>query len=215
MLSMNALLRIGGGVFLATCFVTQWTFAQTLQDPRPPFADVEKVIREQFKPTYKFHRGDLIVRSQVTAALKAIEAIGWSVPEQEKLMELVLPDSDFLVQQLKTPKGKQLYQQVAGLPGAIDMLDHLRHMKGGQKTFEVLVQKSRGTDKIIRDMVTTSGGRRLARDITKYENGKDFTKPTHRIYRVQELIAALHDVYQKEDISKIPPKKKAPKQSVR
>ena len=107
----------------------------------------------------------------------------------------MLDGNDFLVRQLKSPKGRQLYNRVAGLPGALDRLDRMRQMPNGKKTLDVFVQKTPGNADVTKTILTTKRGQRFARDIAKYSDGKDFNKPTHRIYRVNELLTALKEAY--------------------
>ncbi len=169
----------------------------------PPFSEVEQLVREHFAPSYTFKEGDLLTKSDVAPVLGSLATIGWRIPDPKLILDRVLGDDDYLVRQLRSPKGRQLYGKVSQYPGAIDRLDRMREMQGGQKTLEVFVQKTRGNADVMTTILTTKRGQRFANDIAKFNNGKDFNKPTERIYRVSELLPALRELYD-EQLAKTP-----------
>ena len=180
---------------LALVLTTSSVYAAT---ELPPFSDVEQLVKKHFAPTYKFKEGDLITKSDVSPFLAQLPSIGWHLPKPERILDRVLDDNDYLVRQLKSPKGRQLFQRTAKYPGALDRLDRMREMHGGNKTLDVFVQKTPGNADVLTTILTTKRGQRFANDIAKYNNGKDFNEPTERIYRVQELVPALKQIYDEQ-----------------
>ncbi|MEM8681009.1 MAG: hypothetical protein AAGF97_16820 [Planctomycetota bacterium] len=161
----------------------------------PTFEEVEAYVESQFPTTVNYKPGDLITKSEVAPVLSGLSSIGWNVQRPDLILDLVLDDNDYLVKELRTRKGKKLYDKVAKYPGVLSHLDRMRDMHGGKKTLEVFVQKTPNNADIIKTLVTTKRGKRFAKDVAKYPNGKDFNKPTDRIYRVQELLISLRKLY--------------------
>ena len=163
-----------------------------------PFSEIQKAVEEHFKPTRDFQPGDLITRSDVQAVLGTLASIGWNVPRQDEIVEMALPDDDFLVEQLRSKKGKKVFDRVAKYPGALDKLDRMRQMPKGEATFTTWVQKTKHSAKLFEEILTTPGGQRLLADAGKLNGSKDLNKPTGRIYRVAELLTVLNAAYQDE-----------------
>ena len=174
------------------------TSAVHAQAVLPPFAEVERVVLTHFAPSYDFKEGDLITKSDVQPVLAALASIGWQLPHPELILNRVLDDNDFLVKQLKSSKGRRLYDRVAKYPGALDRLDRMREMHGGNKTLEVFVQKTPNNYDLMKTITTTKRGQRFAKDIAKFDDGSKFNTPTGRIYRVSELLPALKQLYDRQ-----------------
>jgi hypothetical protein len=174
----------------------------------PPFAKVEAVIANHFAKLSRYAslpdaerrlvRGDLITRGMVTPIFPQLEQIGWTVADRDRILERILPDNDFLVAQLSTPKGQAFWRQIRDYPQGIDRLDRMRQMPHGETTVSTFINKMPNGYTWIQAMTSTEGGERLAHDIARYQAGADFNKPTERIYVEEDLIAALFQSYQAE-----------------
>ena len=164
----------------------------------PPFDTIRNAVEEHFAAKRDYRPGDLITQSDVQAALSAVAQVGWNVPKQKELLELTLADDDFLVQELRTKDGKKIFDRVAKFPGALDKLDRIREMPKGKYAFKTLIHKTHNSVQLIEEITTTPQGARFAQDIAKFDSSADFNKPTGRIYRVNELLAALEFIYKAE-----------------
>lgn len=161
---------------------------------RPPFAKVEAAVRKSFDAQRDREPNDLITQSEVALALQQVEKTGWRLEEPELLLERVLPDSDYLVQQLRTRHGRRFMKQVGGRPLMYDQLDRVARVPGGQalvrdlpKLPDAAVQATQ-----LEQFLPKIGSGRARRV-------KDFNKPTGRIYTVDQLIGTLRKIY--DDVS--------------
>jgi hypothetical protein len=119
---------------------------------------------------------------------------GLTIQDPESILDRILPDNDILVQQLHTKKGRAFWQKIQQLPGGIDRLDRLARMPQGQANVRDLIQKIPDGDKWIEGMTTTRRGRRMGERLSKSKSGRNFNKPTKRIYTAEELADELCSV---------------------
>src|SRR4051794_11029583 len=73
------------------------------EDPWPSFEQVKIVADQHFSAIKARQPNDLISQGDVQGLFEQIEKLGWDVADKKALVENVLPDSHFLVQQLRTP----------------------------------------------------------------------------------------------------------------
>src|SRR5262249_15161118 len=100
---------------------------------RPDFKTVAQATVGYFRTIPDFQRGDLISQQQVTGVLDAINGLGWSVPDRDKLVARALPDGSFLLQQSATSDGKKFMRKVAAQRGGYSYLDQLSRISDGEK----------------------------------------------------------------------------------
>ena len=162
--------------------------------PRPEFAKVAQSVADYFRSLPDQQETDLLSQRQVRAALARVVAVGWQVPEQDKIASRALADNSFIVRELSTPEGRKFMRKLALQPGTYARLDRLSTLQNGQETIHSLIQKKQGED-LITYLATTSGGKNLGRMMAGTKGGVDLNKPTDRIYTAEDLLTALKQVY--------------------
>jgi hypothetical protein len=175
------------GMFLASTAVAD-------VPPRPEFAKVAQAVGQYFDSQPDQQRSDLICQRQVRAALAQVDAAGWKVPDQNKLLAKVLADNSFIIRELSTPAGRKFMRKLAQHVGTYSRLDQLSTLQNGQETIRSLIQTPQGDD-FITYLATTSGGKTLGKMMAGTQGGVDLNKPTGRIYTSDELLIALKQVY--------------------
>ncbi|MCO6457986.1 MAG: hypothetical protein J5I93_22000 [Pirellulaceae bacterium] len=161
-------------------------------DPgRPPFSEIEAAVRQSFAGEGPRQANDIISRGQVARALKQVEQTGWIVPESEQLLRRVLADDDLLVRSLRTRDGRRLMSRVGGQRLMYDQLDRVAREPGGAA--------------LVRDLPRLPDAhlqaQHLEQFLPKIGSGRarrvpDFDRPTGHIYTVDQLLAALRELYQ-------------------
>jgi hypothetical protein len=162
--------------------------------PRPEFAKVAQAVGQYFESQPDQQRSDLICQRQVRAALAQVDAAGWKVPDQDKLLGRVLADNSFIVRELSTPEGRKFMRRLAQRAGTYSRLDQLSTLQNGQSTIRHLIETKQGDD-FITYLATTSGGKNLGKMMAGTQGGVDLNKPTGRIYTSDELLVALKQIY--------------------
>jgi hypothetical protein len=160
------------------------------QAGRPDLGTVTQAIERWFDAQDDYEPGDLITRSQVKTVLAKLADAGAAVPSSEKIAELALDDSSFIVRELSTTSGRKFMRNLAKDPGAFARLDRLTKVSGGEKLIRDLA-RDKGGDKLI-EYMATKGGRSMMSDVP---GATDFNKPTGRIYTVDDLIAAVESAW--------------------
>jgi hypothetical protein len=162
----------------------------------PPFSVIEQIVRRHFADK---HYGDktLISQGDVAPLFPRFVKAGWQVADRDQIIGDVLPDNDFMVQQLRTPQGRAFAAQIARYPEGYDRADRLRLLPRGERFLSDMV---RGPDgyKLIQYMDMTPGGQYLGVQLSRIPEGRDFNKPTGRIYTCPQLIQRLRQSYQAE-----------------
>ncbi|MCA9217881.1 MAG: hypothetical protein KDB27_32650 [Planctomycetales bacterium] len=159
------------------------------------FKDVETIVSAHFQSIKDFERGDLITQSQVQQLFARLHQFGWQVADQKEITDSVLGDGDFLVKTFKTPKGRTFLKTISGYKDGIDRVDRMSRMPNGQKNVADLVYKiPNGTD-WIKSMTSQKNGQQLSRRMAQTRHGKDFNKPTGKIYQLDKLVKRLSESY--------------------
>jgi hypothetical protein len=161
----------------------------------PAWPGVDQAVVSYFEALPGYQPGALIVRSEVRALLRRLEQMGWRVAEGKEILALVPGDGEFLATALRTPGGRKFMSRVAQYPDGYDRLDRLSRLPRGQRMVQDLI---RGPDgyKLIEYMTTTPGGFNLGSQLANAPDGRDFNKPTGRIYTVKMLRQRLYASYQ-------------------
>lgn len=156
----------------------------------PPMSEITATVANYFDEQTNYKPGDLINREQVEPLLDNLQEFGLPLPDKKEILADVMAKADYLVRQLSTPAGIKFMRQIARFPNAFDRVDRLSHLPRGQQTVEDLI---RGPDgyKMIEYMTTAAGGKELGRMLSNSPNGRNFNKPTGRIYTVDILLERL------------------------
>ena len=176
-------------------FATLTVLAHAADQRRLPSLDrVEETVERFFEGQRGYGPGEIISQSQVQDLFVELRRIGWIVPRQDEILELVPEDSELLVRELRTPDGRKFSRQISRYPGAYDRLDRLVRMPTGKSMLERLVKGPDGY-KLLQYMTTAPGGNELGRMLSGTPTGRDFNKPTGRIYTAAGLLEALRTRY--------------------
>ena len=166
------------------------------QKKPPTFKQVETIVNRHFEKLPGFNFKGIINASQVEPIFVELDKAGWKIngKDRKSLLDRVLPESSFLVEQLSTKQGEKFAAQIYNYPMGFDRLDRLSRMPQGKSTVGRLI---RGPDgyKMIQYMTTAPGGRNMGRMLSDSPTGGNFNKPTGRIYTVKMLLDALKRCY--------------------
>jgi hypothetical protein len=176
--------------------------AKTVEDksavkPLPTFDVVTKQVQELLALEPEYQAGDLLTASKVERILAKLDQIHWKVADRREIIKLVLSDSDWLARRLAISDAKQFMRQVGAMPGGYDRVDRIRGMVGGEYQIADFIQSPEGF-KMIEYMTTTQEGKNLGELVSEGVNGRDFNKPTGRIYTERDLLKRLQTSYDAE-----------------
>lgn len=188
------LLSIRSVLCLALLLATSLCTSAAEKRKMPSFDQVTMTVEEFFGRESNFKPGDIISRSQVQRLLDDLQRGGWKVPHGEELLDRIPDDSELLVRELRTRDGRKFARQIARYPQAYDRLDRLVRMPTGKSILHRLVKGPDGY-KLLMYMTTAPGGDELGRMLSNSASGRDFNKPTGRIYTSIGLIDALRPLY--------------------
>lgn len=165
------------------------------EPPLPAFDIVERIVNDRISER-KLDRGDIISQGDVKPVFSKFAAAGWKVADEQEIMGSILPDTDFLVGQLRSPQGRQLAHQLAPMPGGFDRADRLRRLIRGEKYLADMV---RGPDgyKLFQYMTETTWGANLGNMLSQDPGGKGFNSRTGTLYTSADLLKRLRQSYDK------------------
>ncbi|MCG8584499.1 MAG: hypothetical protein MI757_07300 [Pirellulales bacterium] len=154
------------------------------------FAEVQQIVARHFSAIKGYQPGDLITRGQVADLFKQLELYGWKVADKNAILGQVLAESEFVARSLRTDQGKQFMRQIKGYPEGFDRLDRIARMPQGRGNVSQMIKMPGGYE-MIQAMTTTHRGKVLGQRLSNAPQGKDFNKPTGRIYNEAALVARL------------------------
>lgn len=169
------------------------SLATAADDTLPPFATVEALVRRDIASIPGHERGDLICQGETVNLYDQIKHLGWWVPDARQIQKDILPDTNFLVQRLRTPEGRKLVRLIPNKGEAYNGLDRLSDLPTGKHTI-VEMMRDPASDKWLAYLLSKHGGAELSKLMTKNEP-VDFVKPTGKIYTVDQLVERLEKSY--------------------
>ncbi len=178
------------------CWAIPATDAEARGKRLPDFPLIEQTVVRHFKGLSTYQPDGLISRGDVQPIFKELETIGWKVAERKEILDRVLPDNDYIVKLLRTSRGKWFASKICKYPHGYDRFDRMARMPYGKNACLRLVHHPKGYI-MIRYMTEASGGQILGTYLSNCQTGRDFNKPTGRIYTVKALIAELKKSYEK------------------
>lgn len=182
----------------ATAWGTAGAPATADDSPRPSLPDVQRTVQQYFAAMPDYRPGDIITQSQVRPLLARLKQSGWQLSDGKQILERVPTESEFLVRHLRTSKGLQFMRQIGTIPDTYDRLQRMSRLPRGKLTVSQLIQRpGRGSD-VIKYLTTHERGIKASRQMSRKPVGKDFHKPTGRIYTEQMLLGQLRESYQSE-----------------
>jgi len=158
----------------------------------PEFSVFTTELSAYFAGLPKYHAGDILSKTDVSGAFKVLKNLGWEVDDRKKIMAQILDDNAYMVKQLRSKKGRILMRDFSQYPHAYDRLDRFLQLPHGKKFFQGLLN---GPDayKMFEYMTTSQGGENLGIQISHAKKGRDFNKPTGRIYTAKALLERLSE----------------------
>ncbi len=159
-------------------------------------AKVEKFVTKFFSNVPGYEEGDLITKSQAEALLKLMSKQGWVLKsdDREAIMERVLDDNSFMIQQLTSPRGRKFLNRIRNLPGGIDRVERIAEMPKGKRDVNALIYKVPDGHKWIEALTVPKNGVRLNQNFKRSAHGSKMYKETNRIYFATQLIQELASV---------------------
>jgi hypothetical protein len=180
--------------------------------PLPKFDDVKAAVVDHLKGLKDYRPEDILTVGDVAPLFPKLDGMGWKVADQKKILELLLPDADPMVKQLRTPKGRPFMRNVAKMRLGYDRLDRIRQMPYGQFRVREFIDNPKGAD-MIEYMTSTPNGKNLGKQLTNATNGQDFNKPTGKIYAESALLDRLKASYDAEAAKREPKSAKPAKRA--
>lgn len=162
--------------------------------PLPPLSQVEEVTLRHFALLLDYRPGDVIAQSEVEPLFAQLRLHGWTVMDGKAILQQVPADSDFVIRELHSPRGREFMHRISGYPNAYDRLDRLSRLPRGRQTVRDLI-RTKGGHEMIEYMTTAPGGTGLGKMLSKAPKGADFNKPTGRIYTVEMLLNRMKESY--------------------
>lgn len=190
---MNLSRRLFLSLSLATLVSLPAAAAQPLDKKAKPLPSWEKVsqsVDAYFAKDKARQPLDVISQSQVKPLFAELAKMNWNVKEQEAILAAVPADNSFLMKQLRSKDGQKFMRDFSKYPGGYDSLDRLLKLPHGKDTIRRLIKGPDGY-KLIEYMDMTEGGTNLEKQLSNAPKGRNFTKPTGRIYTVNSLKAVL------------------------
>jgi hypothetical protein len=160
----------------------------------PPLSQVREIVLRHFAMLPDYQPGDIIARSEVAPLFAQLELLGWTVSDRRVILKKVPAGNDYLIQKLRTRRGRKFMRRIADYPSAYDRLDRLSWLPRGRQTVHDLIHGTGGHE-MIKYLTTASGGTELGKMLSKTPKGTDFNKPTGRIYTAKMLLARLEKSY--------------------
>src|SRR5690348_15129830 len=172
--------------------------ARTKPRALPKFDAVKAVVERQLRTSRRYQAGDVLSRGTVEPIFGQLANLGWKVSDRKAIVEQLLPDDYYLVRALRSPTNSEFMRQVGQVQNGYgyDRLDRLSRMGDGEIIVSRLMQEPGGWN-LIDIMSETREGPGMAEAFSMGLGGKDFTKPTGRIYTEQQLLARLKQSYDK------------------
>ncbi len=173
----------------ATCHLGRAAAAK--EGPLPRFDQVEKTVERYFAAKRDYRPGDILTRSDVEPLFGQLQRLGWTVADRKEILGQVPTDGEFLVRQLRSRRGREFMRQIGPHPDTYDRLQRLSRMPHGKRTVSRLIQQpGKGSD-VIKYLAGNPDGIRASKQMSKKVTGKNFHKPTGRIYTEKMLLERL------------------------
>ena len=154
------------------------------------FGAIERIVDQHFADNSDYDKGDIISRSQVKLLVKKLRIAGWYVSPEYGIIKSVLPDTNYLVRQLRSSAGERFMSSVSDFPIVFDRLDRLVAYAEGRQLVRGLLQGKAGED-VRRHLTAADGGKQLIKKLSRVPQDLDLDKPTGRIYTEAALIKRL------------------------
>ncbi len=171
--------------------------AEASENKFPSFVTVKKLVEKTLSSDRHYRSGDLLSQSQTAGVLAQLKSSGWEVTQSRELLARVPSDEEFLVRELRTPKGLVMMRQIAGLKDGFDRIDRLSRIPNGPQLIAQLIEGPDGY-KLIAYLTETRGGKELGQMLDRTPSEGNFNEPTGRIYTEKQLLAELQRLHTAE-----------------
>ena len=163
----------------------------------PTFKAVKASVQKSLRQRRGYRSGDILSQGDVDRVMKALDRIGWKVTDRKAMRAQTLTDGDYIVRELRSPRGVPFMRKLSGNTANYDRLDRLRRLKYGNRRIREFINNPGGYT-MIQYMTTTPGGKNLGIQLGRTPGGKNFNKTTNRIYSEKQLLKRLEQSYSAE-----------------
>lgn len=192
-------LRMASTVLLLALSANLARAADAKKLPKLPKFDIVKAtVHREIARHPGYRNNDIITREWVAQALDAVEKqTGWKIEDRNAITAIVLPNRDYMVQQLRTRKGTTFMRHFSGTPEAFDRLDRLRRLPMGRRRIPELMNNAGGYTLVLY-LAQTPSGHNMGLYLDQLRGVKNFNKPTGRLYTEKQLVDRLQKSYRQE-----------------
>lgn len=160
----------------------------------PAWGVVEATVAEHLATLPDYRNGDLLSQSQVAPIFTTLAERGWVVADRARILASVLPDDNYLVQELRTPSGVKFMRKIASYPQAYDEIDQLSRLPKGDLMVKDFLRFGYSDRTFINKLGPSPAMyARLVPDERRQgvPTPEDLEQPTGRIYTAAQLGARL------------------------
>jgi hypothetical protein len=199
MIRFNRLLAKWSSLLVVTLASTTASVASGVDEPAaaPKWEQIAQVVNRALNSRADYKPGDLLAKSDVQNVLARLKTLGWQPADAAAIVALVPGDDEFMVKQLRGKNGANFMRHVAKYPNGYDRVDRLIRLPRGETITADLVLNPGGYQ-MIEYMATSSGGTEMGKMLSETADGKNFNRPTGRIYTAEQLTAALNKSFEGE-----------------
>ena len=206
---------------LIGCALIVWqstAFAGVLDKRKPEnqiesAGQVKQIIAKHFQSIKGYQSGDLISSSQVEELFGRFERLGWTVEAKSDILARVVKSGSFLDTTMNSAKGKKFFRQVNQSKNGADRLERMLALKNGRSSIRQLVYEIPNGADYVKALATSRHGKVVDRGVNRSSAaGKNFSKPTGKIYIEEALTEELVTLFEQRPKPKKSSKKRRKKQ---
>lgn len=174
---------------LLLSFTSQFSIAE--EEKIESERELAVIVKKHFANLANFRTGDLVTAGDVKPLLQELSSEGWDVPESGTLIARLVPSGSYLDRTFSTRKGRKFFREISRVPGGIDRVERMSKLKAGKGSIGQLVNSAPFGSDFIAQMATTKVGRNMGKRAGNTRDGKNFNKPTGKIYTEEALMKEL------------------------
>ncbi|HWB12579.1 MAG TPA: hypothetical protein VG826_25360 [Pirellulales bacterium] len=164
----------------------------------PSFQAVKGAVSAQLTKNRYYKPGDVLSRKEIEPIFGELTSLGWKVEDRKAILDQLLPDDYYLIRALRSPTNNDFMRQVAQNADGYgyDRLDRISRMADGEVLVSRIMQEPGGWN-FVHIMSETNQAPGMAFSFSMGPGGKDFMRPTGRIYTEEQFVARLKESYDK------------------
>lgn len=195
LVSTTGTLRLGNTVRrLAGLFVIVVTCgplaAAAAERPLPSPSAIRTLVVQHLATLRDYQPGDLLSQSEVAPILDILREQGIAAADHESTFDAFLPESAYLVFEMRSKHGREFMRKVSHLPMVYDRLERLTWVSQGKTTLRKLTTSSDGV-KQVEFLCSDKGAQEFEKLLAADPRGRNFHLPTGHIYTADQLLVHL------------------------